>query len=102
MPTQIEPQHDAANDNRRQHPQLRAIYPDARDLIDHFFRHRHEWAGSSINFVAQRVVHEAYPMLRAEDVMLLVAAIERVHKVWGDEAARMDEIVTHYTLHALR
>jgi len=96
MQTRSEPQHLARQRERRQHPFLRPIYADARGLINHFFHHRHEWAGSSINFVAHRVIHEAYPKLHAEEVRLLVGAIERQHLALADEAARMEEIVVHY------
>ena len=65
---------------RRQHLQLRVIYAEARTHIDHLFHHRHDWAGSSIDFLAQRVIHEAYPHLRGEDVRTLVDAIERAHQ----------------------
>lgn len=97
----MEPHNPDPHAERRAHPRLRAIYHDANALIDHFFRHRHEWAGSSINYVAQRVIHEHYPTLSAEDVLLLVSAIERVHRAMGDEEAQMDEIVTHFTHHAV-
>ena len=65
---------------RRQHPHLRAIYNEARNHIDHLFHNRHDWAGSPIDYLAQRAVHEAYPHLRSEDVRLLVNAIEQLHK----------------------
>lgn len=78
-------------------PHLSALEDDARLRIEEFFRHRHDWAGSSINYLAQRVIHEAYPELSAEEVTLLVGSIEWEHKIRADEEARMDEIITHYT-----
>lgn len=78
-------------------PHLSALQDDARLRIEEFFRHRHDWAGSSINYLAQRVIHEAYPELSAEEVTLLVGSIEWEHKIRADEEARMDEIVTQYT-----
>ncbi len=78
-------------------PHLSALQDDARQRIEEFFRHRHDWAGSSINYLAQRVIHEAYPELSAEEVTHLVGSIEWEHKIRADEEARMDEIVTQYT-----
>jgi hypothetical protein len=63
--------------DRRSHPHLRAIFNDARIRIDHFFHDSHNWAGTPIDYLALRVVHEAYPELSTQDVRTLVAAIER-------------------------
>ncbi|MCP5277887.1 MAG: hypothetical protein H6935_05920 [Thiobacillus sp.] len=62
---------------RRTHPHLRAVYSDARIRIDHFFHDSSNWAGTPIDYLALRVVHEAYPDLSTQDVRTLVAAIER-------------------------
>lgn len=61
---------------RRRNTRLRSIFPDARIRIAHFFHEKNDWAGSSIDYLAQRVVHEAYPDLRYVEVCILVAAIE--------------------------
>lgn len=76
---------------------LVALRIEANQRIDEFFQHQHDWAESSINYLAQRLIHETYPDLDADDVMLLVGSIEREHKIRADEAARMDEIVTQYS-----
>lgn len=62
---------------RRRHPHLRAIYEEVRERIDHFFHSGTEWANSPMDYLAHRVVHEAYPQLTSQDVRLLVTAIER-------------------------
>lgn len=62
---------------RRTHPHLRAIYQDACARIDHFFHDSSNWAGTPIDYLALRVVHEAYPDLDTKDVRVLVCAIER-------------------------
>lgn len=67
----------AYQQERRHHPHLRAIYEDARSRIDHFFHSSPEWAHSPMDYLAHRVVHEAYPDLTPQDVRLLVSAIER-------------------------
>lgn len=63
--------------DRRQNPRLRTIYGEVREKLDHFFHSRKEWAGSSIDHLALRIVHEAYPDLSSDEVRILVAAIER-------------------------
>lgn len=67
----------AYHNERRQHHHLRAIYDDARVRIDHFFHSSPEWANSPMDYLAHRVVHEAYPSLTPQDVRVLVSAIER-------------------------
>lgn len=73
------PNTERARPERRRYPHLRAIYPDARLRIDHVFHNRHDWAGSPIDYVAHRIIHETYPQLDSSEVRLLVGAIERVH-----------------------
>lgn len=67
----------AAVSERRRNTKLRAIFPDARIRINHFFHKHDEWAGSPIDYLALRVIHEAYPELSSEDVRVLMNAIER-------------------------
>ncbi|KAF0102356.1 MAG: hypothetical protein MUE86_08390 [Thiobacillaceae bacterium] len=69
--------HGVFHNERRRHPHLRAIFDDARGRIDHFFHATNEWANSPMDYLAHRVVHEAYPKLTTHDVKTLVAAIER-------------------------
>jgi len=73
---------------RRRHPHLRAIYPEARSHVDHLFHNRHDWAGTPIDFLAHRVIHDTYPHLRSEDIRILVMAIERIHQVLAEQEAR--------------
>jgi len=80
------PHAERAHPERRRYPYLRAIYPDARVHIDHVFHNRHDWAGSPIDYVAHRIIHEHYPQLVSNEVRILVGAIERVH-----EALAVDE-----------
>jgi hypothetical protein len=62
---------------RRCNPKVRAVFPDARSRIAHFFHGSLEWVGSPVEFLAQRVVHESYPDLGTAEIRLLIAAIER-------------------------
>lgn len=54
---------------------LRAIYDDAAEQLKHLFKTGEDWVGSSIDYVALRMVHERYPELTAEEVRELVTAI---------------------------
>jgi hypothetical protein len=81
MTRQSEPQ---SVGERRRYPQLRAIYPEARNHIDHLFHNRHDWAGSPIDYLAQRVIKESYPHLHGEEIRILVTAIERAHRALAD------------------
>lgn len=62
--------------DRRQNPRLRSIYGEVREKLDHFFHANKGWAGSSIDYLALRMVHETYPDLSPDEVRTLVAAIE--------------------------
>jgi hypothetical protein len=85
---------------RRHHAHLRAIYPEARTHIDHLFRNRHDWAGSPIDILAHRVIHENYPGLRSEDIRVLVAAIERAHQALAEQETRYQAIIVGAAQHA--
>jgi hypothetical protein len=61
---------------RRHNARLRAVFPDARHRIAHFFHGSHEWVDSSVEHLAQRVVHESYPDLNTAEVRILISAIK--------------------------
>lgn len=67
--------HDHAE--RRQNPRLRSIFDDARKRVERFFAATEAWAGSSLEHLALRLVHEAYPDLSSQEVRILVGAIQR-------------------------
>lgn len=86
MSTHVDPG-GAIQVERRIHPQLRLLFNDARIRIDHFFRDSSHWAGTPLDYLALRVVHEAYPDLSTQDVRTLVAAIERRYERQQAQAA---------------
>lgn len=61
--------------DRRSNERLRTIYEDASERLHHLFRDQDDWAGSSIDYVALRLVHERYRELSAAEVRALVSAI---------------------------
>jgi hypothetical protein len=77
----------AATERRKNH-QLRAIFTEAKNRLDQVFNHTTDWAGSDRDYLALRVIHEAYPELNADEVRILTHAIER--RVKDELAARND------------
>lgn len=73
---------------RRKHPNLRALFNEAKGRLDHVFNHSTDWAGSDRDYLALRVIHDAYPELNADEVKILTHAIER--RVKDELAARND------------
>lgn len=71
---------------RRKHAKLRTIFDEARHRLDHVFNHNTDWAGSDRDYLALRVIHDAYPELNADEVRILTHAIER--RVKDEIAAR--------------
>ncbi len=62
---------------RRQNARLRSIFPDARTRVAHFFHGSRDWVDGTLEYLAQRVVHESYPDLSTAEVRILIAALER-------------------------
>jgi hypothetical protein len=73
---------------RRKHPNLRAIFTEAKGRLEHVFNQTTDWAGSDRDYLALRVIHEAYPELNADEVRILTHAIER--RVKDELASRND------------
>jgi len=61
--------------DRRENGRMRAIYQDAEAGLHRLFQARDDWVGSSIDYVALRMVHERYRELTAKEVRALVTAI---------------------------
>jgi hypothetical protein len=80
-PTRATPNQALSGDaflvERRHDPTLRSLYPDASVRIAHCFEKHADWAGSPIDYLACRLLHETYPMLSVSQVRTLVMAIER-------------------------
>jgi hypothetical protein len=60
---------------RRLKPHLREIFDDVNKRLAHYLHEQGEWAGSSIDFLALRIVHENYPELSPDEVREVVTAI---------------------------
>lgn len=66
-----------AHPERRHNPRVRAVFDDALARVERFFHATEDWVGSSIEHLALRLVHEAYPDLNSQEVRLLLTVIER-------------------------
>lgn len=82
---------DASTPERRMNDKLRAIYHEAWELVHHLYKSDEDWAGSSIDFAALRLMHEHFKDLTAQEVRILVSSI----------ADRMQHGHTHHQLTSL-
>ncbi len=62
---------------RRQSLKLRLLYPEASAHLQHIFRRRSTWAGTSADFLALRAIHERFQDLSSQEVRTLVLASAR-------------------------
>ena len=62
---------------RRHNARLRSIFADARTRVAHCFHGSRDWVDGTLEYLAQRVVHEGYPDLSTAEIRTLVKAIER-------------------------
>lgn len=65
-------------EERRSDGALREIFTEAYDLLEPFFDPANEWAGQSHEHLAFRALHERFPALQPQQVLILVTAAKRV------------------------
>ncbi len=70
-------QNGQARTERRLNSKLRVLFPEARAWLHARFHAHDDWAGTSEDYVALRLVHQRYPELTATEVRVLVTAIGR-------------------------
>ena len=63
--------------DRRHNARLRSIFADARTRVAHCFHGSRDWVDGTLEYLAQRVVHEGYPDLSTTEIHMLIKAIER-------------------------
>jgi hypothetical protein len=66
------------NNERRVNLKLREIFVDAYDIVEPFFDPANTWAGQPHEHLAFRALHERFPQLAAEEVLIIVTAARRV------------------------
>jgi hypothetical protein len=65
---------------RRQHPQLRAIFEEAYARVESCFDPQQTWGGLPLEHFAYRMLREAYPQFSSQETRLLVGALLRVFR----------------------
>lgn len=68
-----------ADGERRVRLELRSIFDHACEVTAPFYNAPDSW-GHSLKLYAQRALREAYPHLSAQDLSILLAVVERVHR----------------------
>jgi len=63
---------------RRVDLRLREIFVEAYDVIEPFFDPRNAWGGQLHEHLAFRALHERFPDLTAQEVLVIVIAARRV------------------------
>lgn len=71
------PEPRVANE-RRQQPELRAIFPAACEALRPFFESTNRWEGQTHEHLAYRALKEQFPELTAQQSMIVVATAKRV------------------------
>lgn len=70
---------DAGRENdRRANVEIRQIFVDAYDTLEPFFDPKNRWGGLSHEHLAYRALHERFPQLTGEQVLIIVTAAKRV------------------------
>ena len=67
----------ALHEERRNRPDLRVIFDEARRKTEKFFLPDGKWSGESVDYLAARVLREQFPGLTPPDITLLVGVIAR-------------------------
>jgi len=74
---------EAPTSERRQHLELREIFDEAYDVLEPFFNPDNMWSGHTHEHLAYRAIHERFPRLSGEQVLILVTAAKRVFAEGG-------------------
>jgi hypothetical protein len=64
--------------DRRVNLQVREMFVEAYDILEPFFDPANAWAGQTHEHLAFRTLHERFPNLSGEEVMIIVIAAKRV------------------------
>lgn len=71
---------------RRENPEIRAIFVEAYDVLEPFFAPQNQWGGHTHEHLAYRALHERFPQLSAHQVQTIVEAARRVFASGGSPA----------------
>jgi hypothetical protein len=73
-----EPSDDKPATERRVNLRLREIFVEAYDVVEPFFDPANTWGGQTHEHLAFRALHERFPDLTAQEVLVIVTAAKRV------------------------
>lgn len=76
-----------SDNDRRVNPQLRGIFVEAYEVVEPFFDPANTWGGQMHEHLAFRALHERFPNLSADEVLVIVTAAKRVFGSGGKPAA---------------
>lgn len=65
---------------RRQNPELRALFDEVCARVESCFDPQQTWGGQPLEHFAFRILREAYPQMSPHEVHLLVGALLRVFR----------------------
>ena len=63
---------------RRVNTRIRDMFVEAYDILEPFFDPANSWAGHVHDHLAFRALHERFPDLSGEEVLIIVIAAKRV------------------------
>ena len=75
---------DRPQGERRSNLRLREIFVEAYDVVEPFFDPKNTWGGHTHEHLAYRALHERFPDMSAEEVMIIVIAAKRVFGSGGN------------------
>lgn len=65
-------------DDRRVNLHVRGMFVEVYDILEPFFDPANAWAGHIHEHLAFRALHERFPNLTGEEVLIIVTAAKRV------------------------
>jgi hypothetical protein len=70
-------------DDRRVNLRVRGMFVEVYDILEPFFDPANAWAGHIHEHLAFRALHERFPDLTGEEVLIIVTAAKRVFGAGG-------------------
>jgi hypothetical protein len=74
------------SDERRVNSKLRERFVEIYDILEPFFDPANSWAGHTHEHLAFRALHERFPDLSGDEVLVIVIAAKRVFTTGGRPA----------------
>ena len=75
--------HDDSHSDRRTNLRVRELFVEAYDIVEPFFDPKNAWGGQTHEHLAFRALHERFPTLSGEEVLVIVLAAKRVFGAGG-------------------